>query len=69
MAGRRFLVSCVHCLHPILLVERIRDDELSRLRQHVLEQHPDKVHEPRPGIDATLRHYRVEPEAGPPAAA
>jgi len=52
-----------------MLVDRIRDDELSRLRQHVLEQHPDKVYEPRPGIEATLRHYRVQPEPGPPTAA
>jgi hypothetical protein len=68
-AGRSFLVSCLHCLRPIMLVARIGDDELSRLRQHVREKHPDEVHSVSPGIEATLRHYRVEPEpeAGPPA--
>ena len=49
-----------------MLAERIRDDELSRLRRHVLDCHPDEMHNLSPGIEATLRHYRVEPEPGPP---
>jgi len=52
-----------------MLVERIRDPELARLRQHVLEEHPDEMHDVSPGIEATLRHFRVEPEPGPPDAA
>jgi len=66
MTGRRFVVSCLHCLRPVMLVERIRDHELSPLRQHVLREHPDETHNVSPGIEATLRHYRVEPEPGPP---
>lgn len=66
---RRFLVSCVHCLRPVMLVDRIRDPELSRLRQHVVDCHLDKMATLSPGIEATLRHFRVEPEPGPPDAA
>ncbi len=69
MSGRRFLVSCLHCLRPIMLIDRIRDDELSRLRQDVRDKHPGETHETSPGIEATPRHYRVEPEPGPRAAA
>ena len=45
-----------------MVVDRIRDDELSRLRQHVADGHPNEVHSPWQGIEATLRHFRVTPE-------
>jgi hypothetical protein len=66
VTGHRFLVSCRHCQRPILLGDRIRDAELSQLRQHVLDRHPDKMASPSPGIEALLRHFRVEPEPAPP---
>ena len=68
VTARRFLVSCVHCLRVMMLVDRIADPELSRLRQHLLDCHPDTIVGPSPGIEATLRHFRVEPEPGPPDA-
>ena len=52
-----------------MLVDRIRDDELSRLRQHVMACQPDNVLGPSPGIEAILRHFRVEPEPAPSDAA
>ena len=52
-----------------MLVERIREDELSRLRQHVMDCQPDNVLGPSPGIEAILRHFRVEPAPEPPDAA
>jgi len=45
-----------------MLVERIRDDELSQLRQHIMDAHPNKMASLSPGIEPTLRHFRVEPE-------
>jgi hypothetical protein len=39
----------------------------TRLREHVLRCRPDELPGPSPGVEATLRHFRVEP--GPPDAA
>lgn len=52
-----------------MLVDRIRDDDLSRLRQHLVDEHPDKLATLSPGVEATLRHFRVEPQPEPPDAA
>ncbi len=41
--------------------------ELTRLREHVLRCRPDELPGPSPGVEATLRHFRVE--QGPPDAA
>jgi hypothetical protein len=51
-----------------MLVDRLRDAELSELRQHALDRHPDKLASPSSGIDALLRHFRVEPEGAPAGA-
>jgi hypothetical protein len=40
---------------------RIADDELNRLRGHLLACCPDRVANLWPGVAATLRHFRVEP--------
>jgi len=69
MRGGRFFVSCQYCRRPVMLVDRLRDDELSRLRQHVVDRHPDGMASPSLGIESTLRHFHVEPEPGPPDAA
>jgi len=38
--------------------------ELTRLREHVLRCRPDELPGPSRGMEATLRHFRVE--QGPP---
>ena len=66
--ARRFLVSCVYC-HRLIMLERISEPELTLLREHVLHVVPTSCPGPSPGVEATLRHFRVEPEPGPPDAA
>ncbi len=61
MAGRRFVVSCTHCKWIIVVVARIGDAELDQLRVHLLACRPSEVIGPYPGVEATLRHFRVEP--------
>ena len=72
MAGRRFVVSCTHCRRIIVGVARIGDAELDQLRVHLLACRPSEVIGPYPGVEATLRHFRVEPtdpDEPPPEAA
>ena len=65
----KFLVSCRACQRPIMLVARINDPELTELRAHLRTSHPTVQLAPSPGVEETLRHFRVEPESGPPDAA
>jgi hypothetical protein len=68
MAGRRFVVSCTHCKRVVMVVARIGGAELDRLRGHLLACRPSDVVGPRPGVEATLRHFRVTPTDDEPAA-
>jgi len=72
MAGRRFVVTCTHCNQVIVTVTRIAGAELDRLHAHLLACCPSEVVGPYPGVEATLRHFRVEPtdpdDESPPAA-
>ncbi len=72
MAGRRFVVSCTHCKRIIVVVARIGDAELDHLHVHLLTCCPREVIGFSPGVEATLRHFRVEPtdpDEPPPEAA
>ena len=64
----KFLVSCRACQRPIMLVGRISDPELAELREHLRTAHPATQLPRSPGVEETLRHFRVEPEPGPPDA-
>ena len=65
----KFLVSCRACQRPIMLVARISDPELAELREHLRTSHPAMQLPPSPGVEATLRHFRVELHPGAPEAA
>ena len=65
----KFLVSGRACQRPIMLVARISDTELAELREHLRTSHPAVQLTPSPGVEETLRHFRVERESGPPEAA
>ena len=65
----KFLVSLRACRRPIMLVPRVGDLELTELREHLRTSHPGVRLQPSPGVDETLRYFRVEPESGPPEAA
>ena len=72
MVGRRFVVSCTHCKRIIVVVARIADAELDQLRVHLLACSPSEVIGHLPGVEATLRHFRVVPtdrDEPPPGAA
>ncbi len=72
MAGRRFLVSCTHCKRTVVIVSRVTGAELDRLQAHLLACRPSEVIGPYPGVEATLRHFRVastDPDDQPPPAA
>jgi hypothetical protein len=72
MAGRPFVVSCTHCKRVVLVVARVGSAELDRLRGHLLACSPSDVVGPRPGVEATLRHFHVaptDPDDEPPPAA
>jgi len=71
MAGRRFVVSCLHCKRIIAVARCIADDELNQLRAHLGACCPDEIIGPSPGVEATLRHFRVLPtdSDAPPDAA
>ena len=62
----KFLVSCRACQRPIMLVVRVGDPELAELREHLRTAHPAVQLPPSPGVEETLRHFRVKPESGPP---
>jgi len=50
-----------------MLVERISDPELSQLQAYMLICRPrEVVGATRTGSEATLKHFRVELEPGPP---
>ncbi len=61
MAGRRFVVSCLHCKRIVAEAGRLGADELNRLVAHLLVCCPSEIANPSLGIEATLRHFRVEP--------
>jgi hypothetical protein len=65
---RRFLVSCLHCHRLVMLVGRIGGAERTQLVAHLLVCRPETVVGPSPGVEATLRQFRVEPEREPPDA-
>ena len=65
----KFLVSCRACQRPIMLVARIDNLELAELREHLRTSHPAMQLPSSPGVEETLRYFRVEPESGPPEAA
>ena len=72
MAGRRFVVSCTQCRRIVVIAAQVADAELNQLHAHLLGCCPSKVIGPSPGVEATLRHFRVEPtdpdDEPPPAA-
>ncbi len=74
MAGRRFVVSCVHCRKVVTIAARLGTDELERLRVHLFVCYPDRLMSlvQSLGAEATLRHFRVEAtdpdDERPPAA-
>ena len=61
MVGRQFVVSCMHCEHVVMVVARIGSTELDRLREHLRTCCPGEVIDPEPGVEATLRYFRVVP--------
>jgi hypothetical protein len=63
MAGRRFVVSCLHCRRVVTVTARLATDELQHLRVHLLVCCPRQLVKlvQSLGVDATLRHFRVEP--------
>ena len=68
MAGRRFVVSCTHCKR-IVIVTRIAEADAERLRMHLRACYPGEVVCLPPGVEATLRHFRIkatDPGAEPP---
>ncbi len=65
----KFLVSGRACQRPIMLVARISDPELAELREHLRMSHSGVQLPPSPAVEETLRHFRAEPEPGPPEAA
>ena len=72
MISGRFVVSCTHCKRVVTLVTRITSVELDQLHVHLLTCCPSEVIGRFPGVNATLRHFRVEPtepEDPPPNAA
>ncbi len=73
MAGRRFVVSCLHCKRIVAMAGLLGADELNRLVAHLLVCCPTEIAKPSLGIEATLRHFRVEPsdpgDKPPPEAA
>ncbi len=62
---RRFRVACRRCELVLFFVERIGEDELRALRQHLRAAHPaDAVPDNAPA-GAVLRYFTVE-QAGTP---
>lgn len=61
MTGRRCLVSCLHCKRIVAIADRVADDQLNRLRAHLLACCPSAVGNPASGPETMLRHFRVEP--------
>ncbi len=59
MAYQRFLVSCVYCHRAVALVPRIGEPELLHLQAHRAVCRPRAALGPSPGVEATLRHFRV----------
>ncbi len=71
MPGRRFVVTCTHCKRTVVIASRVTGAELDRLQAHLLACCPSEVVGPYPGVEATLRHFRVtstDPDESPPAA-
>ena len=65
------MVSCTHCKRTVVIVSRVTGAELYQLRAHLLDCFPSEVIGPYPGVEATLRHFRVtstDPDEPPPAA-
>ena len=61
MNTRRFIVSCLHCKRVVMVVAQVAGEELNRLRSHLLSCCPNEMIGPSPGVEATLRHFRVVP--------
>jgi len=70
---KRLVVSCLHCKRIVAIADRVAEDELNRLRAHLLVCCPREVVKPGREVEATLRHFRVVPaerdDEPPPAAA
>jgi CheY-like chemotaxis protein len=69
-AMARFIVSCRHCRRRIAVTADVVDaEQLGQLRAHLRVCCPNAIANPWPEVEATLKHFRVEPEPEAPGAA
>jgi len=66
MAGRRFVVSCLHCKRVVMVAAQVGGEELDRLRAHLLSCCPNEMIGPSPRVEALMRHFRVAPTTPKP---
>ncbi len=55
-----YAVTCRYCHEHVVIVPRLREVELTRLRKH-LERHRDQYRVSPTGVAAVLDHFSVTP--------